>query len=553
MLALLSANISATSEIPSTDYSNQQSIQTVLTNDRLNILKNKNLTDVHELLQQLYPSSNTTLLWFDQNKPTTAALALLQELTHADKYGLHSNDYDGERLITLLTELEKSPESQAKDQQIQFDIALSASALRFIKHLHYGRIDPKQAAFNLPERHNDELDLVATLVQLSKSNQIVEDIQQVEPQFSHYQLLKTALHRYQKLAEYPELTQLPKPQQSAIKLGDRYSGIPVLRRLLIAEQDLPLDAITSDTEQTLDETLINALKNYQTRHGLTADGILGWQTFKQLTTPFSNRIQQIELTLERWRWLPPPQSPMIMVNIPQFKLFAFKSNEDHEADLLRMEVIVGQVYEHTQTPVFFSEMHYLVLRPYWDVPPNITQRELLPQIKRNPNYLNEHHLELVKGQTDNSPVVPATPKNIHQLALGKLRLRQLPGADNALGNIKFMMPNKYNVYLHSTPTQQFFTESHRAFSHGCIRVSNPLALAEYVLSYATEPWSSEKIIAAMQGEPNQRIDLNTPIPVMMVYGTVMPLESGVVQFFEDIYGHDAKLAALLKYSTTKMH
>ena len=553
MLALLSANISATSEIPSTDYSNQQSIQTVLTNDRLNILKNKNLTDVHELLQQLYPSSNTTLLWFDQNKPTTAALALLQELTHADKYGLHSNDYDGERLITLLTELEKSPESQAKDQQIQFDIALSASALRFIKHLHYGRIDPKQAAFNLPERHNDELDLVATLVQLSKSNQIVEDIQQVEPQFSHYQLLKTALHRYQKLAEYPELTQLPKPQQSAIKLGDRYSGIPVLRRLLIAEQDLPLDAITSDTEQTLDETLINALKNYQTRHGLTADGILGWQTFKQLTTPFSNRIQQIELTLERWRWLPPPQSPMIMVNIPQFKLFAFKSNEDHEADLLRMEVIVGQVYEHTQTPVFFSEMQYVVLRPYWDVPPNITQRELLPQIKRNPNYLNEHHLELVKGQTDNSPVVPATPKNIHQLALGKLRLRQLPGADNALGNIKFMMPNKYNVYLHSTPTQQFFTESHRAFSHGCIRVSNPLALAEYVLSYATEPWSSEKIIAAMQGEPNQRIDLNTPIPVMMVYGTVMPLESGVVQFFEDIYGHDAKLAALLKYSTTKMH
>ena len=157
------------------------------------------------------------------------------------------------------------------------------------------------------------------------------------------------------------------------------------------------------------------------------------------------------------------------------------------------------------------------------------------------------------GQTDQSPVVPATYTNINQLASGKIRLRQRPGKDNALGDIKFMLPNKYNVYLHSTPAQQLFNESRRAFSHGCIRVSNPLALAEYVLGNADSAWNIDQITAAMEGEDNQRINLIKPIPVMIVYGTAMPLESGVVQFFDDIYGHDAKLAALLQHSVNNAH
>jgi murein L,D-transpeptidase YcbB/YkuD len=210
-----------------------------------------------------------------------------------------------------------------------------------------------------------------------------------------------------------------------------------------------------------------------------------------------------------------------------------------------MGVIVGQAFPHTQTPVFFADMKYVVFRPYWDVPLSITRREILPNIQRRHDYLQRNHFELVRGQGDNSPVVAATPENIAQLASGAVRVRQLPGDDNALGEIKFMLPNSYNVYLHSTPAKRLFDESSRAYSHGCIRVSDPTALAEYVLRHAETPWDKQRIEAAMNGEPNQRVYLNKPIPVMIMYGTAMPLESGVVQFFDDIYGHDAKLAKLL--------
>lgn len=551
-ITMLLVGESTSSETPSADQSLEKFIYTVLASKRLPIIHNTNLDKEYELLQQLYPPNNTSPLWLEQGKPTASALAILNELSNADHYGLNRADYDGEKPTVLLNAFEKNSVIQSKQQQALFDIALSAATLRFIQHLHFGRIDPKQAAFNLPSDRSDALDLASTLKQLSKSGNVAATLQQLEPQFSHYQLLKSALHRYQLLAQDPTLTQLPALPSRAIKLGDTYDGAVALRRLLIAEEDLSLDPSVTNTSKAIDTTLINGLKNYQTRHGLTADGVLGRHTFKQLTTPFSARIQQIELTLERWRWLPPPQAPMIVVNIPQFKLFAFKSNKDREENLLRMEVIVGQVYEHTQTPVFFAEMQQLVFRPYWDVPLNITKRELLPQIKRNPNYLAEHHFELVNGQSDSSPVVPATTDNINQLASGKIRLRQRPGEDNALGNIKFLLPNKYNVYLHSTPALQLFNESRRAFSHGCIRISNPLALADYVLSTVAEPWSVEKIAAAMEGEPNQRVNLDQPIPVMIVYGTVIPLESGVVQFFDDIYGHDAKLAALLQHPMVNM-
>ena len=290
---------------------------------------------------------------------------------------------------------------------------------------------------------------------------------------------------------------------------------------------------------------MQGLQRYQQRHGLKADGHLGKQTFATLTTPFAARVRQIELTLERWRWLPPLQSPMIVVNIPQFKLFAFQSQDDREANLLRMEVIVGQAYAHTQTPVFVGNLQYVVFRPYWNVPRDILMREMLPAIHKNPGYLQRNDLELVRGQSDDSPVVPVASQSIADLAAGALRLRQRPGEQNALGRVKFMLPNSYNVYLHSTPAQQLFGESRRSFSHGCIRVSDPAALAEYVLRNASGNWDKGSIETALQGQPNQRVNLTKAIPVLIVYGTVMVNEAGQVQFFDDIYGYDAKLAKLL--------
>jgi murein L,D-transpeptidase YcbB/YkuD len=270
--------------------------------------------------------------------------------------------------------------------------------------------------------------------------------------------------------------------------------------------------------------------------------VLGKATFAALTTPLAQRVRQIELTLERWRWLPPFQTPPIIVNIPQFRLFAFRTTEDRVADILQMDVIVGRVFPQMQTPVFEADMRYLVFRPYWDVPYSITNKELLPKIRANPAYLATQHLEIVRGQQDSSPTVAPTPENLEALAKGALRLRQLPGEDNALGLVKFIFPNSYNVYLHSTPAHQLFQESRRAFSHGCIRVSDPVALAEHVLKGAPGDWTREKIEATMhEGSSPVRVNLAQPINVLILYGTALATEAGPTMFFDDIYGYDKRL------------
>lgn len=520
-----------------------RAITEIVAGGRHPYLHHGDLTAEREVLQQVYAQRNFEPLWFQQGHITQPALDLLAVLRDATHYGLRAADYDGIELMSRLTQLDAAtPAAQA-----QLDVGLSAAALRFINHLHYGRIDPRKVGFNINVTivRGHELDTVDVLRKLATTDDVAAIITTVEPQFVHYQLLKRALARYRLLAVDDELTQLPPFTGRSVKPGEQYAGAPALRRLLVAERDLPNDAMAADSDASLDAELVKALQAYQVRHGLPADGALGKRTFAALTTSFAKRVEQIELTLERWRWLPPLQSPMIVVNIPQFKLFAFKAANDREANLLRMDVIVGQAFPHTQTPIFLADMKFVVFRPYWDVPLNITRREILPDIQRKPGYLEHNHFELVRGQGDNSPVVPATAKNIAQLTSGAVRVRQSPGEDNALGEIKFMLPNSYNVYLHSTPAKRLFNESRRAFSHGCIRVSDPLALAEYVLRNTADVWDKEKIEAGMKGEPNQRVYLTKPIPVMIVYGTVMPQESGVVQFFDDIYGHDAKLAKLL--------
>jgi L,D-transpeptidase YcbB len=194
-----------------------------------------------------------------------------------------------------------------------------------------------------------------------------------------------------------------------------------------------------------------------------------------------------------------------------------------------------------QTPVFDSDMRYVVIRPYWDVPSSITRNELLPKIRANPGYLSAQRLQIVRGQSDDSPTVPPSPEAIAQLQDGRLRLRQLPGPDNALGLIKFMFPNSYSVYLHSTPAHRLFEESVRTFSHGCIRVKDPLALATLVLQNAPGDWTRDKIDAAMSGSKTIRINLTRPISVLILYGTALATEAGPVLFFNDVYGYDRKL------------
>ncbi len=425
-----------------------------------------------KVLNDIYASRAYVPLWIKAGALTPQASAMIGQLRTAETYGLRSVDYvdcagAGQALCAGFN-------TGRVAAGADFDLALTAAAVRFFRHLHFGRVDPRQAGFDL-RFERAPLQYGELLAQASVTSDMRAVIASIEPPFQHYRLLEQALSRYRLLA----------------------SG----------------EAVPTKVE----------LK----------------------TAPYGKRIRQIELTLERWRWLPAFNSPPIIVNIPQFRLFAFRSTEDRKAEILQMDVIVGKTYPKLRTPVFAADLKYVIFRPYWDVPYSITQKEMLRDIRTKPDFLNREHLQLVDGPGDSSPVVAPTPENLQALAAGKLRLRQQPGADNALGLIKFMMPNPYNVYLHSTPAHRLFSRSQRTFSHGCIRVSDPVALAEYVLRNAADNWTTESIVAAMNGPDNVRVNLRTPIRVLILYGTALATEDGAVMFFNDIYGHDRKLETLL--------
>jgi murein L,D-transpeptidase YcbB/YkuD len=504
-----------------------------------------------ELIGRLYAASGYRLLWSDGEKPSTAALVLLQELRHASDRGLDPEDYPGNRLAYLLIDLIDSGHPGV-EQWALFDASLSLAALRFLSDLHYGRIDPASVGHNLTVERI-RLDISTTLAHLATAVNVGVAIDSLEPQFTHYALLKRELARYRELAAREELNDLPPLPAKSLKTGDVYAGTPQLERLLTALGDmrggqLPGGAPpgeSSTAAQTLTPQLVDAIKHFQYRHGEKPDGILGAATLTELTKPLSSRARQIELTMERWRWLPSELvSAPIIVNIPQFRLFAFESTADSEAHIRQMDVIVGKAFEATQTPVFTADMSYLIFRPYWEVPYSIALKEIVPAARRDPSYIDKHQMELVRGAGDSALSVPNTAENVELVAKGALRVRQKPGPNNSLGLVKFMLPNPYNVYLHSTPAQALFAESRRDFSHGCVRVSDPVGLAQYVLRDSPE-WTREKIQAAMNGTSTLTVTLKNRIRVFFVYGTALVTESGNALFFDDIYGHDQRLEAAL--------
>ena len=495
---------------------------------------------VQRALHAVYASNGNALLWSRDGHPTPQAIALVGELGAADAYGLNPADYG---VAAIAASVGSATDSASSGR---FEVRLSAVALRFVVDLHYGRVDPAKAGFHL-QTARPPLDLVKVLQELSATHDVAAAIATIEPPFYHYRLLEQSLRRYRQLAALQAaLPTLPGIAHYPLRVRETYAGAAALRGLLQLLGDLPPDSSAHDAGMVLDPALMAAVRRFQLRHGLAADGTIGRTTFVALSTPLTQRVRQIELTLERWRWLPPFETPPIIVNIPQFRLFAFRSTADLKADILQMDVIVGRTYPSMQTPVFVADMKYVIFRPYWDVPYSITQHELLPAIRRNPGYLTAEHLEIVQGADDSARPLPPTADNLAALASGRLRLRQQPGADNALGLIKFMLPNANNVYLHSTPAHRLFGEPRRAFSHGCIRVSDPVALAVQVLHDVPGDWTAERVEAAMNGTVTRRVPLVRPIRVMILYGTVLATESGDVLFFDDIYGHDKRLAALLE-------
>ena len=461
-------------------------------------------------------------LWLSDGHPTTQATEVLAAMRGADAFGLDPADYE----LTL-------PMS---------DAAMSEATARFVKDLHGGRIDPRKVGFHLPPAPAARFDVARAVRELAASPDVAATLGAFEPRPAPYRRLKAALGQYRNLSHELAPLHLPPLPARSIAVGSEYSGAPQLRRLLRAVGDL---ASAADEAPTLDTALVTAVRSFQRRHGLDADGVIGPRTFAALSTPLDRRVEQIELSMERWRWLSATSRPNIVVNIPQFVLIALPRDPGAGEEPLEMRAIVGQAYPHTRTPVFTTAITQVVFQPYWDVPSSILKRELLPHIRVKPSLLEQYQMEIVQGESDDARVIPASADAIERLAAGQLRLRQKPGPLNALGPVKFVMPNPFSVYLHATPERALFERSQRTFRPGCIRVSEPAALAEYVLRDAPGDWNAQSIDAALCGTQTLRIRLLKPVQVIVFYSTAVATQSQGVLFFDDVYGHDRELQQAL--------
>lgn len=520
-----------------------QEITAIITAKQHPYLLLSNFQNRTEDIESLYKKSNHLLLWLGNpkaEKNITDALALLADVA---VHGLNPKNYDTETLRKKLPYALKLKPDSYKELAL-YDTALSISLLRFLHDLQYGRVNPQGINFNLKLREKKLIDLPLLIKNNLEQNTLAQLPLSVEPKLKQYQKLKLALANYRLLAANSPFFKLD--IKKTLHPGETHPQVAELRRFLTTLGDLPENktAIPAGKSSLYTDTIVTGVKRFQKRHGLTADGHIGISSVSALNVPLSERITQIQLAMERLRWLPELSTgASVIVNIPAFQLWAFDAIDQDNADIINMRVVVGNALK-TQTPVLMAEMHFIDFMPYWNVPYSIIKNEILPKLIQNKNYLEKENMELVSVFRDEEKPTAYNDETIKLLKEGKLRIRQRPGGKNALGRVKFIFPNKDDVYLHDTPANALFSKSRRDFSHGCVRVANPQKLAEFALKNQ-DTWNAETIQLAMNTPKTQRVILKKPIPVLFFYITAFFDQDDNLEFYPDIYGHDAVLQEAL--------
>ncbi len=530
-----------------TDYADN--VQQAVSQPKLDVLKHPDFSQYQQQVQQFYEDRNYELAWTRDGKPTQAASTLIGMFNHAARKGLKPEDYDAslwsvrqDKLLQIAGKHDTGDDAQTA--VAQFDAAMTIAAMRFASDLHEGRVNPqslnfdinvpaKRAAFDLPTFVNEKL------VDADDADNVISG---VEPQNPMYKNTEAALGRYVDLARQQN-TQPAQPLPAvskAVSVGGNYPALPQLMARLQVEGDASTMTATS-----YDAGVAAAVKHWQQRHGLTDDGKLTQATIDSLNVPLDTRVQQLNLALERWRWLPDNyMEPRVLVNLPEYIVRTYDA--DHNL-AFKMKVVDGEADGH-DTPMFVRTIKYLIFRPYWNLPTSIIKKELLRHVSSGgAGYLERNNYEVTGGSGE-----PITGWTADGLEHGRYLVRQKPGPKNSLGLVKFMFPNEYDIYLHSTPEMNLFNLSKRDRSHGCVRLNDAEKMANWVLNGQGD-WDTDKVHEAMFGpadggkpEDNKQVNLQTPLPVVLTYLTANADEDGTVHFFDDVYGYDKDLLAALQ-------
>ena len=407
--------------------------------------------------------------------------------------------------------------------------------MRYVSDQYRGRHDPDDFQFRWPRKECNSAAILRN--QLVKAKDIAAALNQLQPPYAGYRLTLKALHDYMAMAKEAE-GDLPMPAKP-VWSGDIYPGVQELARRLKRFGDMPTDVKVPAGSELYEDDLKSAIKHFQRRHGLNPDGSLEANTYKQLTVPLQDRIVQLQLALEFWRWLPADlQTSWVLINIPEFKLRAFSDGQP----TLSMDIVVGEAPQH-ETPMFVDRMDYVIFRPDWRVPLKIQQKEIVPQIESHPAYLARKGFQIFDGEVAVKTTV-LDNDTLQKLRAGKLELRQEPGSANELGLVKFVLPGQDGVYMHGTLDRDLFSRLRRDFSHGCIRLEDPAALSLWAL-HDDSHWDAKAIDKAMSGNLTMKVDLPRPVAVVSFYGTAMVDDDGQVHFSQDIYGYAGALEKAL--------
>ncbi|MBK1714152.1 murein L,D-transpeptidase [Rubrivivax gelatinosus] len=481
--------------------------------------------------------------WLDGGRPGPLAQQAVTLLASAPELGLVAEDY---RATMLGQEVAAAAHGPALDATAagRLEAALDAALRRLLMDLNQGRIDPRTLYPTMALPARTPFDARAALDAGIAAGSLGAAVRLAEPALPQYAELRQALQGYRAHEHDPAwaapLPPLPLSGKTRkLEAGAAWSGLAALNQRLMALGDLPA---ASPVPPVYTEPLLGGVRRFQERHGVTPDGVIGAATFARLEIKPAARAAQLALALERLRWTPLLESRrMIVVNIPEFVLRAYEVQDGRIVISRRMRVVVGQALDK-RTPLIDAELRAIEFSPYWNVPPSIVRSETLPKLRRDPGYLAREGFEFVAG--DGSVHGSVSAQALDELAAGRWRIRQKPGPRNALGDIKFVFPNAEQIYLHHTPSTGLFARDRRDFSHGCVRLEDPLALALFVLQ-DTPDWPEARIREAMAAGESKTLRLAEPVRVLIAYGTAL-VKDGRVFFFDDVYRQDPRLEAALR-------
>lgn len=492
-------------------------------------------------LRDTYATRQFAPLWLDGDKPSTRATQALELMNQAEFDGLQASDYALPALQQSLTTLQQ--QSGSDTQLAAFDLAMSGALTHYASDLYLGRADPRQMGMAI-DTNTKRAALPQHLQTVLNATDLTGALATLRPTIPPYTDLRRLLVKYRTLAtQHPSAPVLPPLPSKKLVANSTWDGTPALTNWLITLGYLP--ANTTATTQ-YDDAVVEGVKRFQQQHGQIPDGVIGKQTYANLLVSLPQRVQQIELAMERLRWIDDSvlQKRFLLINIPQFTLWAYAPDANQQPKaVLQMPVVVGKALRH-QTPAMTKTLSALVFNPYWNVPRSIATKELLPQLYDNPFYLARQGMELVdgSGRSIGSEVGEA---EYNAILNGGARIRQRPGSQNALGSLKFVFPNDDAIYMHDTPSKSFFAKERRDLSHGCVRLGNPMALALFVLQSQNGGWDEERIRNKLANSHDQHLSLGEKLPVLLLYFTATADDKGEAIFLQDIYQRDNKLAALI--------